>query len=407
MNRFWKKGLAFLGLGLIASLATPAHGEDLKVYWKEGIRLDSANEAFKLKLGGRIMNDWSFASGDDEVKAIGALTDGTEFRRARLYLSGTVYDNVEFKAQYDFAGDPDFKDVYLGLKEVGNIGGIRVGHFNQPFGLEELTSSKYITFMERSLVSTFVPGRKTGFMWHNTFLEDDLSVAAGVFRNSGDRGESAEDGAYNIVARVTGLPVKFKEEKGFLHLGASIGLLKPAGDAVRYRARPEAHISPRLVDTGAIAADGVTQFAAEASMVYESFSVQGEFVQAMVDSLAGGDDPSFGAFYLYASYFLTGERRKYKGNNYSRTKPKSNFGSTTTNEDGSEKKGMGAFEVALRFSQINLDDGAVTGGEMSDVTLGLNWYLNPNVRTMLNFVYADLKDVGTANYLMLRFQIDF
>ena len=89
----------------------PATG--LQAYWKEGLRLDTADGTFKLKLGGRIQNDWALFDADDDVEErFGELGSGTEFRRARLFIEGEVYENVKFKAEYDFAGgDANFTDV--------------------------------------------------------------------------------------------------------------------------------------------------------------------------------------------------------------------------------------------------------------------------------------------------------
>ena len=123
--------------------------EDFRAYWKDGVRFDSRDGAFKLKLGGRIQNDWSWWGLSDELKDAGfSSNSATEFRRARLYIGGTIYDNFEFKAQYDFAdGDADFKDVYMAANNVPGVGQIKVGHFKEAFGLETLTSSKDTTLL--------------------------------------------------------------------------------------------------------------------------------------------------------------------------------------------------------------------------------------------------------------------
>ena len=88
--------------------------------WKNGLRFETGDGKFKFKLGGRIMNDWGWFSENSAIKrVIGDQVDGTEFRRARLYIAGEIYNNIGFKAQYDFAGgDVDFKDVYLELKKI-------------------------------------------------------------------------------------------------------------------------------------------------------------------------------------------------------------------------------------------------------------------------------------------------
>jgi phosphate-selective porin len=94
---------------------------DFRVFWKEGLRFETPNKEFQMKFGGRIMNDLTWVSEDDDLKAdplIGDQEDGTEFRRVRFYTSGLIHGNVEFKLQFDFAGsDADLKDAYLGLTD--------------------------------------------------------------------------------------------------------------------------------------------------------------------------------------------------------------------------------------------------------------------------------------------------
>ena len=68
---------------------------------------------------------------------------------------------------------------------------------------------------------------------------------------------------------------------------------------------------------------------------------------------------------------------------------------------------MGAWEVCLRYSHLDLTDGLIAGGVLDDFTVALNWYLNPNTRFMFNYVYADREDVGSANIFQMRFHIDF
>ena len=87
----------------------------LATYWKSGLRMESADGDFKLKIGGRIMNDWAIYGTDANIRdQHGQIGDGTEFRRARIFLEGNVYGNIKYKAQYDFAGrDADLKDMYL------------------------------------------------------------------------------------------------------------------------------------------------------------------------------------------------------------------------------------------------------------------------------------------------------
>ena len=111
-------------------------------------------------------------------------------------------------------------------------------------------------------------------------------------------------------------------------------------------------------------------------------------------------DPRFWAASLQASYFLTGEHRPYKASDgaFTRVKPLKNY-----SKDG----GQGAWELAARLSYMNLNDGDVSGGRLRDLTLGVNWYLNPNVRTMWNYILADPSEGGDLNAFLWRLQVAF
>ncbi len=390
---------------------------DFKAYWKEGIRLESKDKQFKIKLGGRFHVDWAVLDPEDDIETAFEDKDidgfGAEFRRARFYVAGTIYDVIEFKTEYDFSngeGDAEFKDVWLGLKKVPFIGHVKVGHMKEPFSIEASTSGNHLTFMERGLPNAFLgDGRNTGIMFHNPALENRMTWAVGVFEDSDKFGESFDDFSdFNITARVTGLPWYADEGSKLLHLGFSYShQFRSENDTpVRFRARPEAHITDaRLVDTGEIAADDVDLINPELALVCGPFSFQGEYFQAFLDS-ESADDPDFRGYYVYASYFLTGEHRPYKTSRgcFDRVKPKKNFHPL--------KGGCGAWEIGLRYSDIDLTDEAIEGGEEYNFTSGLNWYLNPNVRCMFNYIYANLDDRadvddGDVNIFQGRFQIDF
>lgn len=414
-------------LSTSAAAPLPADDNDFRVYWKDGLRFETANKAFKLQIGGRIQYDWGFFSGDGIEDAGIPLDDGTEFRRARLFVGGTVYDNIEFKAQYEFAGKeeqkdtvdtssggeetvefkdtrPGFKDVYLGILDTP-VGNLRLGHFKEPFSLQELTSSKYITLMERSsVVEAFAPSRNSGAMLSDTFNDERGTWAVGLFRDTDDAAFERGDSDWAGTGRITYLPIDDKESSTLVHVGLAYSYRGADDDKVRYRARPEAHLVDRFVDTGTIAADSSSLAGVEAAWVKGPFSIQGEYMNADVDA-DGISNPDFDGFYVQTSYFLTGESRPYKNSegSFSRVKPKANFGSGG---------GPGAWEVALRYSSIDLEDGDVGGdieqSRLDNIGAGLNWYLNPNTRFMLNYIHADQDVIGSnAELLMLRFQIDF
>ncbi len=398
----------------------------LKAYWKEGLYLESADKKFKFQLGGRLYVDAAWINEDNEVKTfdsplpgVGAISDQDdyfEFRAARLFLAGTLYERVEFKAEFDFADGPGdsaiFKDVYIGVNKIPWIGNFRVGHFKEPFSLEELTSSRFITFMERATPNAFAPGRNTGAMIFDTAFEERLTWAAGIFRDADNHARDMGEGEYAGTFRLTGLPW-FQDATKLWHVGAAFSTRRVEDNAgahstYRVRQRPETHGADRFVDTGTLdQSPHDNRLGLETALVYGSWSLQGEYLVNWLDRRtdATHDDLAFDGWYVFGGFFVTGEGRNYKKSSaaFDRVKPLANF--------MNGECGTGAIELAVRYSNIDLIDQGIDGGEMNCLTLGVNWYLNPMTRVMLNYINADVDhrgvDLGDANIFMMRFQVDF
>jgi len=400
--------------------------------WSNGFKLSRSDGAYKLKFGGRAMLDSAYIWASDDLKStLAPEGSGVEFRRARIFFSGTVYDRVFFKMQYEFAkdddpNDPSFKDVYMGLKKLGPIRSIQVGHFKEPFMLQEWTSSKNMTFMERGLNNAFYPGRNVGIMGMGNGFDKKLFWQLGLFREADDQGFAFEDwgdAAYDLAARVVAAPVYADDGARVLHLGVDyIHRFNQDGRGrIRLRQRPETHFSDRLVDTDASSTDSFFALDAsssdilnlEAAVVYGPFSAQTEWTFDWVEGAGAQQNVAFWGGYVFVSYFLTGEHRNYdKGHGrFGRVRPKRNF--DPFNGD------WGAWEVAARYSILDLSDRNVRGGVLWDVTAGINWYLFPNLRWMLNYVHGDVRDRtqwlaagprsirGSEDILETRFQVDF
>jgi phosphate-selective porin OprO/OprP len=372
-----------------------------RAFWKDGLNFETADGDFKMRLGGRLQVDFAFIAEDEDIKTtIGNQENGAEIRRARLGFAGTFLERYEFKLEFDFAtGDAVLRDGYVGIQEIPVLGSLRVGHMKEPFGLEQLTSARFTTFLERGLPDAFAPSYNTGVGLGNTFFGDRATWAVGAFRDSDDSGRSQDDGGYSFTGRLTGLPWANEANDRLLHLGIAYRAGDPLEDEVRFRSRPELNLADRYVDTGTFGADNDRRLGLEAAVVAGPFSVQGEYVHTVVD--AAGGNPEFSGWYAYASAFLTGEHRAYLRSKacFDRVKPKERF------LDG--KGGMGAWEIAARYSGIDLDDESIAGGELHDITGGVNWYPTSNTRVMFNYIFADLDEVGDSQTAAVRFQVDF
>lgn len=388
-------------LSMMCSTISWAQDNGFSTKWSNGYKVESDDGQFKMKFGGRIQLDMAYFNQDDETKAtLGTATDGVEFRRVRFFNSGTIYGNVKYKLQLDFSGGKvSFKDVYMELTKIPVIKNIKIGHFKEPMRMEVLTSSKYIMFMERALTTAFMPERSTGLMAHRGFHDDRINAAVGLFRNSDKFGDDKAKDTYNVTARVFGTPIYQDEDKyRVLHFGAAMSSRNPNTGEYKYSSTPESHLAPKYLNTGDIKrVNNVNIIQGELAYVHGPLSVQGEYLSTTVNKKAD-TTYQFNSWYAMATFFITGEHRNYKGGAFGRVKPKKNLG-----EDG----GMGAWELAVRLSHATLNDGNIMGGILDDITIGLNWYLNPATKVMFNYIMANLQDIGKTSIGQVRVQVDF
>jgi phosphate-selective porin OprO/OprP len=167
---------------------------------------------------------------------------------------------------------------------------------------------------------------------------------------------------------------------------------------------------PPFVDTGPIPAWAYQLYGAEAALVLGPLSLQSEYIATTVNAIDGETLFFYGA-YAYASYFLTGEHRQYepKWGRFGRMKP---FVDVVRFGGGRNVCfGCGAWEVAARWSYLDLNSDAVLGGRLVDFTAGVNWYLNAYARIMFNYIRADLDNPmhgrSNADVFAMRAQLEF
>lgn len=373
---------------------------EFRSFWKDGLAFENADRSFTLKVGGRFQYDFVFPSTSEGVEtARGDYDPMSGFRRLRVELEGTVYENVYYKTSIEFAEAAyAYRENYFGLKGLPAVGNLQVGFMKEPVSLEELTSDLYTTFIERGLPNALAPSYDHGVMLFNAYEDGRFCWWAGDFW---DGPGSPAPIQHNLTARITGAPILDRESSTLLHLGASVSDRSPESETDQFRARPEAPFVPRLVDTGVFGVDSERIVGLEGAFVRGPFSVQGEWLQVSCDDHpdAPGPSPTFRGWYAFVSWFATGESRPYRNGAFQRIRPKSNF-------DG-KGGGWGALEVAARYSVLDLDDDGIAGGVADDVTLGANWYLNPSAHVSANYVWSDRHDLGRVRSFVLRFQVDF
>lgn len=369
------------------------------------LKFESNDGEFSAQIGGRFQADAAFYGSDIPSG------DATDIRRLFLDLSGQFYQDWGYRFQYDFARSGEssssrgIRDAYLkydGLEQ----GSITVGQFKTPFGLEHLTSSLNSTFLERGLNHLFSPDRRLG-VGFDTYSEN-WTASIGEFGSPVESETSSgqdQDEGWNLIGRITTTPIK--TDKSLIHLGVAIrqNWAQDSDKSQRYRARPEVEADGnRLIDTGLInQVDELQAYGLEFASVVGPFSVQAEYTQTKLQR-SSSPDLKFDGWYVFTSYFLTGESRPYKKGVFDRIKPLHAVGNG----------GIGAWELAARYSTADLNDADIYGGELDNATLGLNWYTTDNVRFSANYIRVlDVNRPGSdvdgidGDILALRAQFDF
>ena len=408
-----------------------------KLAWEQGgqaqgkTQVESAG-APSLKINGRIHLDyWNFA---DDSPGIGffehpdSLADnfGTDpedrvfFRRIRLKFEGDLFDTMLYRMQIDFntSDSVEMKDMYIGFKELPMLGTLLIGNQKRPLGLDHLNSSRFNIFIERPLVV-------------EAFNEDARRLGIAAYNNTEDLVYNWRYGLYALEnlardgkvvgdsmqlsgnARLASSPWYDESSggRGYFHWSISGMVAKPDGDVGladtnanegRFRTRAELRSDSRWLDTGPIAgADWYEILGLEAVLNLGPFQVVAEYQSNWMqrDSVTAGTGPdlNFHGGYVYAAYMLTGEHvpLNRRSGTIDRVRPFENFFVVNTCNNG-VGRGWGAWQVALRYSYLDLSDNDIRGGVENNATLGLVWYFNPHAALQFNAIYGDIKDRAPA-----------
>jgi len=170
-----------------------------------------------------------------------------------------------------------------------------------------------------------------------------------------------------------------------IHLGAAYRYAVPDGKTLSYSAKVDNNMCPTLAKTGSLSGvDNVQLAGLEAAGVWGPFTLQGEYIASMANrASSSNEDPAFDGWYVLGSWLITGETRPYDKANaiFKGVKPNSNFGAK-------EGHGWGAWELSARYQTIDLNKEDIKGGQLNAWTLGLNWYLNKNIKIMADYTLA-------------------
>ncbi len=361
-------------------------------------------------IGGRITTDTAWLP---EMYGKGKLSKYQESQRKseirKLYLSfdGQFSDVWEYEIQFDFAGsEVDIKDASITYAGWENDA-ITMGWQKTRYGLESTTSSKYLTYMERGLTDTFSPERGIGVLWTHKYDKGITQLTYLIPNGNEENDADFRADANTFLGRVTYAPIDDSDQ--VLHFGVNGAYYKYDDKAasLELEARPESHLAEKLVSVKFASPDRDFRYGLEAAYSGHGFLLTAEYAGTTITT-QDSQDYNFDAWYLSAAYMITGESHKYKKS--------SGYFKEVTPDNPISKGGFGAWEIAARYSGINLTDGDVYGGDLKDFTIGLNWYLENNLKFVLNYVnfdagsyendpaYVESQD---GNIFQARFQVFF
>ena len=364
---------------LAAAVAMPVQAAQVNT--NNRLQISSDDGSFSARLRARVHADANFYDNDEVEHVSGAF-----LRRARIGVSGNLED-WKYEVTFDNAGDSvDTKDAML-ARRFGP-GTLNIGQFKVFEGLEQLTSSNDLTFMERSHVGNTVAGRQIGMAYNGT--TDNIGYAVGGYNlvESSDGGTRAVNDGHGFSGRIWATPIVDGDTT--VHLGLSAVQEKVNGDGERARLRPAGRSNEErfvVFDRRGERAD-ITRVNLEAAAVMGPLALSAEYLMGNAETDTR-DDNEFTVWYAQASYVFGGNRRYDLGKGRLRN-----------------PRGNGIWEVAIRYQEAENDDKqANLTTTLETFDLGVTYYANQNVRFMANYVMSDNEqNDDEANLFSMRAQ---
>jgi phosphate-selective porin OprO/OprP len=328
------------------------------------------------------------------------LQDGVNARRARIGIVGQFARDWTYALIGEFGGSQDgtatINNAFVSYKGFENTS-IDLGYMKVMWSLEQATSSNNITFMERSSAQVMAADLGAGGQRAALgVIKYDKWWWAGAYLTGPERAyDHSLRVPYSAVGRLVFTPIN-TDAATFLFGGEVLYLADTGGapgvNDIRLRERIELRIDPtRVLDTHTIQnVDDVRVLSAEIGGAIGPFHAQGEYFDYSVSRFIGSD-LHFKGGYVQAGYILTGEKRKYLQHDaaFGGVHPDNPFFWDTAG-------GIGAWEIAARYSYMDLNDNLVFGGKQENITVGLNWYLNDNIRLMFNWIHGTIAKSNLA-----------
>jgi phosphate-selective porin OprO and OprP len=375
-----------------------------------GFSVGSADSNFVAQIHGVLQVDNRTFFHDKNIPG----NDAILLRRARPIISGTLFKDFDYQFVPDFGGSsPSIYDAYLNYRFRPELQ-LRAGKFKVPVGLEQLQQDVNTSFNERSLVTSLVPNRDLGFQFWGDIAGGVASYAVGVFNGVGDARNSLntdfEDNR-EFAGRLFFQPFKNSAKLPALQ-GLGFGAGGSTGNTVSNATGLPGTTGGTLAG---YATDGQQQFFAynpsgsvvvangthwrlspQAYYYYGPFSLLAEYAisdQGVCRTNVGASTVHLRntGWEVTAGWVLTGEKASFSG-----VTPRKPF--NFANGD------WGAVQLVGRYAMLDIDDKAFplysnpasSASEACAWAVGLNWYLNKNLRFSTSYAHTDFSGGGTS-----------
>ncbi len=388
---------------------------DGTVAFKNGFKINSGDGKSNFSVNGRIQADYRyFDTPENSTNSSTASTaaDTFDIRRAYIGAKGTFRNFINYEATIDGAGSNAYLKYFWLETAFSDAVKVRFGQFKPSFGLEQNTSSRFIDMTERDWAASIAIGVTKGVMVHgsptagvnyalyvnngaqaSSYLADASQTSAET-RNAGDGKQIGANLRVNIAEILA-------NKEAIMHLGGSyareVDASRGADSSLAFRTNArgttffttQASLFPESMN--------ITRMGLEGIGAYGPLKLQAEYAKMNIKetALAASDDKDINAWYVNASYMLTGESyaSSYKGGVMERMSPKADY-------LGLGSPGWGAWEIGVRYSKFDAKDfdtnatavnnsSTLSSNDVNSYTAGIKWITDPNTRFMLNYVYTD------------------
>lgn len=378
-----------------------------------GLRITSPDKSSVLRVNGLIQLDGRFYLNSEARQRGGA--DTFDLRRVRPTLQGNLTPNLGYRFTPELSGNVRILDAY-GDFSFAESNSLRFGNFKTPVGLSRLQGAANLPFNERGFAAEFTPARDLGVQLQSRFASNTITTKAGIFNGAVDGSNGApgnSNGDFSSAGSIFFEPFRNNTDSAFRGLGfglaGSYGKFDGnAGFRVRGPNRLDVARNPNIIENG-------NAYRINPSLYYYhgSFGLLAEYIVSSRDLGLNANNTNRytnQAWTIETSYFLTGER-----NSYGRVNP-------TNPITGDNGNGLGALELALRYTGLKLDTDLFNDGLLNNLQseransfgLGLNWYLTNNLNVLFSFDHTLYSGGGAGggnrqsdNTLLSRLQVAF